>query len=170
MSPGRAEAHAEDARSALTRRSARSYSAPHRSQPPHPPLGRSRDSASVPSRPFVIALPFPAEPTGFRSTHTCFRRAQRGRRVDGAGQRRGVGRHGWERAYHCAAWRPVERDGSALGSPRRRAAGDAAGSEARTSRAWSTTSGAALGVPGSPDGGAAGGRPASHAPARSACR
>ena len=76
MSPGRAEAHAEDARSALTRRSARSYLRPdiapsHRAYAVH-----SRESTSVPSRLSSAAAPLSAEPTGLKPTHTCFRRAQ----------------------------------------------------------------------------------------------
>ena len=64
MSPGRAEAHAEDARSALTRRSARSYLRPdiapsHRAYAVH-----SRESTSVPSRLSSAAAPLSAEPTG----------------------------------------------------------------------------------------------------------
>ena len=64
MSPGRAEAHAEDARSALTRRLARSYLRPdiapsHRACAVH-----SRESTSVPSRLSSAAPPLSAEPTG----------------------------------------------------------------------------------------------------------
>ena len=64
MSPGRAEAHAEDARSALTRRLARSYFRPdiapsHRACAVH-----SRESTSVPSRLSSAAPPLSAEPTG----------------------------------------------------------------------------------------------------------
>ena len=65
MSPGRAEAQAEDARSALTRRSARSYLRPdiaasHRARPSF----HSRESTSVPSRLSSAAPPLPVEPTG----------------------------------------------------------------------------------------------------------
>ena len=64
VSPGRAEAHAEDARSALTRRLARSYLRPdiapsHRACAVH-----SRESTSVPSRLSSAAPPLSAEPTG----------------------------------------------------------------------------------------------------------
>ena len=64
VSPGRAEAHAEDARSALTRRSARSYLRPdiapsHRAYAVH-----SRESTSVPIRLSSAAPPLSAEPTG----------------------------------------------------------------------------------------------------------
>ena len=67
MSPGRAEAHAEDARSALTRRLARSYLRPdiapsHRACAVH-----SRESTSVPSRLSSAAPPLSAEPTGLNS-------------------------------------------------------------------------------------------------------
>ena len=63
MSPGRAEAHAGDARSALTRRLARSYLRPdiapsHRACAIH-----SRESTSVPSRLSSAAPPLSAEPT-----------------------------------------------------------------------------------------------------------
>ena len=64
VSPGRAEAHAEDARSAFTRRLARSYLRPdiapsHRACAVH-----SRESTSVPSRLSSAAPPLSAEPTG----------------------------------------------------------------------------------------------------------
>ena len=75
MSPGRAEAHAEDARSALTRRSARSYLRPDIAPSHRACAVDSRESTSVPSHLSSAAPLLSAEPTGLKPTHTCFRRA-----------------------------------------------------------------------------------------------
>ena len=64
MSPGRAEAHAEDARSALTRRLARSYLRPDIAPSHRACAVDSRESTSVPSRLSSAAPPLSAEPTG----------------------------------------------------------------------------------------------------------
>ena len=75
MSPVRAEAHAEDSRSALTRRSARSYLRPyiaagHRTRP------SAQLQIYLSSEPLVRHRPLlPAEPKGSKSTHTNLRRA-----------------------------------------------------------------------------------------------
>ena len=76
MSPGRAEAHAEDARSALTRRSARSYLRPDIAPSHRACAVDSRESTSVPSHLSSAAPLLSAEPTGLKPTHTCFRRAR----------------------------------------------------------------------------------------------
>ena len=76
MSPGRAEAHAEDARSALTRRSARSYLRPDIAPSYRACAVDSRESTSVPSHLSSAAPLLSAEPTGLKPTHTCFRRAE----------------------------------------------------------------------------------------------
>ena len=76
VSPARAEAQAEDARSALTRRPARSYLRPyiaasHRTRP-------SAAAANPPQfRAVLSSSPRPCLPhrSGFRPTHTCLRRA-----------------------------------------------------------------------------------------------
>ena len=76
VSPGRAEAQAEDARSALTRRSARSYLRPYIAA-----SRRTRPSAAAANPPQFRAVlsssPRPCRPnrSGFRPTHTCLRRA-----------------------------------------------------------------------------------------------
>ena len=76
VSPGRAEAQAEDARSALTRRSARSYLRPYLAA-----SHRTRPSAAAANPPQFRAVlsssPRPCLPyrSGFRPTHTCLRRA-----------------------------------------------------------------------------------------------
>ena len=75
MSPGRAEAHAEDARSALTRRSARSYLRPDIAPSHRACAVDSRESTSVPNHLSSAAPLLSAEPTGLKPTHTCFRRA-----------------------------------------------------------------------------------------------
>ena len=75
MSPGRAEAHAEDARSALTRRPARSYLRPDIAPSHRACAVDSRESTSVPSHLSSAAPLLSAEPTGLKPTHTCFRRA-----------------------------------------------------------------------------------------------
>ena len=78
MSPGRAEAHAEDARSALTRRLARSYLRPDIAPSHRACAVDSRESTSVPSHLSSTAPLLSAEPTGLKPTHTCFRRAEKG--------------------------------------------------------------------------------------------
>ena len=92
MSPGRAEAHAEDARSALTRRSARSYLRPDIAPSHRACAVDSRESTSVPSHLSSAAPLLSAEPTGLKPTHTCFRRADYRRDVDHAAT---VGRPMW---------------------------------------------------------------------------
>ena len=75
VSPGRAEAHAEDARSALTRRSARSYLRPT-SQPATAPVPRSQPGIQLSSEPPFVSRPALARRTNRpQPTHTCFRRA-----------------------------------------------------------------------------------------------
>ena len=64
MSPGRAEAHAEDARSALTRRLARSYLRPDIAPSHRACAVDTRESTSVPSHLSSAAPPLSAEPTG----------------------------------------------------------------------------------------------------------
>ena len=64
VSPGRAEAHAEDARSALTRRSARSYLRPDIAPSHRACAVDSRESTSVPSHLSSAAPLLSAEPTG----------------------------------------------------------------------------------------------------------
>ena len=76
VSPARAEAQAEDARSALTRRSARSYLRPciaasHRTRPSAAAANPLQFRAVHSSSP----RPCPPNQNGFRPVHTCLRRA-----------------------------------------------------------------------------------------------
>ena len=76
VSPARAEAHAEDARSALTRRSARSYLRPciaasHRIRPSAAAANPLQFRAVYSSSPRLC----PPNQNGFRPVHTCLKRA-----------------------------------------------------------------------------------------------